>query len=106
MLYSTDAEATRAFLRDKLGLGATDVGEGWLIFPIAESDLGVHPAGQAGYHVSFYTDDIQATRRELEARGVRFTQEVHDQGFGLVTNFEVPGGLEMELYQPHYEVKR
>ena len=32
IIYSTDAEADRAFLRDVLGLPHVDVGEGWLIF--------------------------------------------------------------------------
>src|SRR2546423_1470477 len=35
IIYSEDAEATRAFLRDKLGLsGSVDAGGGWLIFPL------------------------------------------------------------------------
>ena len=110
MLYSTDAEATRAFFRDILGFPATDVGGGWLIFPMPEADLGVHPTGEhagdtkPGYNVSFFTDDIEETVQNLQARGVQFTKPVEDHGFGLVTYFEVPGGLEIELYQPHYEV--
>ncbi len=32
MFYSSQAEALRAFLRDKLGLAANDVGGGWVIF--------------------------------------------------------------------------
>ena len=43
LFYSTEAEALRAFLRDKLDLAATDVGGGWLIFDAPEADLGVHP---------------------------------------------------------------
>ena len=50
MFYSTEAEKLRAFLRDKLGLAATDVGEGWLIFDAPEADLGVHPT-EAGYRI-------------------------------------------------------
>ncbi len=34
MFYSSEAEALRAFLRDKLGFSATDVGGGWLIFAL------------------------------------------------------------------------
>jgi catechol 2,3-dioxygenase-like lactoylglutathione lyase family enzyme len=103
MMYTTDAEATRAFFRDVLGFKGTDVGDGWLIFDMPEADLGFHPGDQAGFHVSFYTDDIEGTRKEMEAKGVRFTKPVSDQGFGLVTYFEAPGGLEIELYQPRYE---
>ena len=39
MFYSSEAEALRAFLRDKLGLKGTDVGGGWLIFDAPEADL-------------------------------------------------------------------
>jgi catechol 2,3-dioxygenase-like lactoylglutathione lyase family enzyme len=104
MLYSTDAEATRAFFRDILGFKATDVGDGWLIFPMPEADLGVHPETAPGFHVSFYTDDIEETVQNLQTRGVQFTKPVEDHGYGLVTYFEALGGLEIELYQPHYEV--
>ena len=103
MMYTTDAEATRTFFRDVIGFKAVDVGEGWLIFDMPDADLGFHPADAPGYHVSFYCDDIESTRKELEAKGARFTQPVQDQGFGLVTFFEAPGGLEVQLYQPRYE---
>ena len=44
MFYSSQPEALRAFLRDKLGFPPTDVGEGWLIFDLPEADMGCHPA--------------------------------------------------------------
>lgn len=34
IIYSTDAEADRAFFRDVLGLKNVDVGGGWLIFAL------------------------------------------------------------------------
>ena len=107
MFYSSEAEALRAFLRDKLGMGATDVGGGWLIFDAPEADLGVHPtegkeppSGTAD--ISFYCDDIAATVREMKARGVEFVHDVEDHGYGLVTHFKVPGGFKIQLYQPRY----
>lgn len=107
MFYSSDPEATRAFIRDVLGFSHTDVGEGWLIFNLPEGDMGVHPAspphGQAGTHnVSFYCEEIEATVRDLTAKGVVFTGPVHDEGFGLVTHFKLPGVGDIQLYQPHY----
>jgi catechol 2,3-dioxygenase-like lactoylglutathione lyase family enzyme len=108
MFYSSKAAELRAFFRDKLGLEGADVGDGWLIFDAPEADLGVHPteggdppSGTAD--ISFYCDDIVATVRELKARGVEFTQEVEDHGYGLVTHFKVPGGFAVQLYQPKYE---
>jgi len=108
MFYSSEPEALRAFLRDKLGLPATDVGDGWLIFDLPEAEMGCDPAEAAkgapsGTHnISVYCDDIEKTVAELRARGVEFTGPVTDQGYGLVTHFKVPGGFEVQLYQPRY----
>lgn len=107
MFYSSQAEALRAFLKDKLGLAGTDVGDGWLIFDAPEADLGVHPtegseAASGTADISFYCDDISQTMSELRARGVEFTQEVEDHGYGLVTFFKVPGEFKVQLYQPKY----
>ena len=112
MFYSAEPEALRAFLRDKLGFDShTDVGGGWLIFDLPEADMGVHPAdanaehgAPAGTHdISFYCDDLRATVAELEGRGVTFDGEVADAGFGLAIGFEMPGGVRVQLYQPHYD---
>jgi predicted enzyme related to lactoylglutathione lyase len=106
MFYSSEAEALRTFLKEKLGLPATDVGGGWLIFDAPEADLGVHPTdGQppsGTADISFYCDDIEQTVAELRARGVEFTQPVEDHGYGFVTHFSAPGGLAIQLYQPKY----
>jgi hypothetical protein len=40
MFYSSQPEALRAFLGDKLGLAGRDVGGGWLIFDAPDADLG------------------------------------------------------------------
>lgn len=109
MFYSSDANATRAFLRDVLGFPHTDVGGGWLIFDLPEADMGVHPADDQpgktpGTHdVSFYCDDVHATVAQLKARGVQFVHDVQDHGYGLVTYFKIPGGIEAQLYQPLYK---
>jgi catechol 2,3-dioxygenase-like lactoylglutathione lyase family enzyme len=108
MFYSSEPEALRAFLRDKLGFPYTDVGGGWLIFDLPEADMGCHPAdGKDGatpgtHDISFYCDDIEKTVVDLTARGVEFTGPVTDQGYGLVTHFRMPGGVEVQLYQPRY----
>jgi len=109
MFYSSEPEALRAFLRDKLGFPFTDVGEGWLIFDLPEADMGCHPADKgegatSGTHdISFYCDDIEATVAELKARGVEFTELVTNRGFGLVTHFKMPGDVVVQLYQPSYK---
>ena len=109
MFYSSKPDEFRAFVRDKLRFPFTDVGGGWLIFDMAEADLGCHPADPAGGapsgtpSFSFYCDDIAATVAELKARGVEFTKPVEDHGYGLVTFFKVPGDFDIQLYQPKYE---
>lgn len=111
LLYSSDPEATRAFFRDKVQLPGCDIGDGWWIFDFMEGDLGVHPVDQGGslagtHDISFYCDDIHGTVAELKGRGVPFTQEVEDHGYGLVTFFSAPGGITVQLYEPRYEKGR
>ena len=99
MFCSSQPEELRAFIRDKLGFPYTDVGDGWLIFDLPEADMGCHPAdelegkGSGTHHISFYCDDIEKTVAELKGRGVEFTEEIKDVGYGLATHFRVPGGL-------------
>jgi predicted enzyme related to lactoylglutathione lyase len=107
MFYSSDAGGLRNFLRDKLGLKATDVGGGWLIFDLPEADMGCHPADDDGapsgtHDISFYCDDIKKTVEELKAKGVKFKGKIEDHGYGFVTHFEVPGDFWIQLYQPKY----
>ena len=111
MFYSSQADALRAFFKDKIGLSGTDVGGGWLIFDAPEADLGVHPtegsdvpSGTAD--ISFYCDDIQRTVEELIARGVEFTSDVEDHGYGFVTYFKAPGDFRIQLYQAKYSKTR
>jgi catechol 2,3-dioxygenase-like lactoylglutathione lyase family enzyme len=102
MFYTPRADELRAFIRDKLGFAYTDTGEGWLIFDLPEADLGCHPSKKAFHGISFYCDDIHKTVAELKARGVKFTSNIADQGWGLLTHFKMPGGMLVELYQPKY----
>ena len=111
MFYSSDPEATRAFLRDVLGFPHVDVGHGWLIFDLPEADMGVHPARDGDGHgeaagtpdISFYTDDIEGTVAQLLEKGVAFDAEIEDAGFGLTTTMRIPGDIRVQLFQPHYE---
>lgn len=110
LLYSADPDATRKFFKEAMKLPGTDIGEGWWIFDFKEGDLGVHPVedpGDAGQHdVSFYCDDIHGTVADLKSRGVQFTQDVEDHGYGLVTHFTAPGGITIQLYEPRYQKRK
>ena len=108
MFYTSEPEALRSFIRDKLGFSYTDVGDGWLIFDLPEAEMGCHPAetedGQPSgtHYISFYCDDIEKTVAQLKARGVEFTDEVRDVGYGLATRFRMPGDFQVQLFQPKY----
>src|SRR3546814_3816166 len=74
--------------------------------------MGIHPTKSAEgevwattphHDISFLCDDIEATIAELTAKGVTFTDEVRDMGYGLVTTFLVPAAGPMQLYQPWYQ---
>ncbi len=52
--------------------------------------------------LSFWCDDLEATVATLKAKGVTFTAEVEDHGYGLVTFFEIPGAGTVQLYQPSH----
>ena len=110
MFYSSKAEELRKFLSTKLGLKSNDIGDGWLIFDLPEADMGCHPSGDDAGHgqrtgtheISFYCDNIYDTVKELKEKGVEFTQEIEDYGFGLVTYFKVPGDFQIQLYESKY----
>ena len=109
MFYTSNAEAMRAFIRDKLGFKFTDVGDGWLIFDLPPAEMGCHPSdardgARPGTHaISFICDDIHQTVAQLKSRGVEFTRDVRNDGYGLTTAFKMPGGVEVDLYQPLYQ---
>ncbi len=44
LLYTEQAEALRATLRDVFELPHVDAHDGWLIFALPPAELGVHPA--------------------------------------------------------------
>jgi predicted enzyme related to lactoylglutathione lyase len=109
LVYGRNVEVMRDFFRDKLKLPYTDVGGGWLIFDVSEGDIGFHPTdeetAEGTHNLSFYTDDLDATVRELESRGVEFTGDIQDRGWGRVIHMLMPAGGEMMLYEPRYQKK-
>jgi catechol 2,3-dioxygenase-like lactoylglutathione lyase family enzyme len=116
LIYSDDAPATRAFLRDVLGLPhVEDVqggGAGWLIFKTGQSEMGVHPThavhegktyeSPRHHAISLMCDDIARTIAELKAKGAQFHGEVQDHGYGLVVMMAVPGADDIMLYEPRH----
>lgn len=114
--FTRHADEMRDFIRDKLGLPAEDVGGGWLIFDVPAGEIAAHPTGDdedddqdgrgapaAGVpEISFYCDDLEETMRQMRERGVEFTSEVRDEGWGLLARFRMAPDVEVDLYQPRY----
>jgi catechol 2,3-dioxygenase-like lactoylglutathione lyase family enzyme len=105
ILFARDADAARAFFRDVLELESVDAGDGWLIFELPPGELACHPTepnSQPVTELYLMCADVDATRTELEARGVEFVAPVSDEGFGRLTRFRVPGYGELGLYEPRH----
>src|ERR1700679_3441374 len=89
ILYSKNAEADRAFLRDILGFPPVDAGHGWLIFALPPSELAVHPVdGGVAYELYLMCDDLPPQTRTLAGQGVDTVA-----GGGGVGRLSAPGGL-------------
>ena len=102
IVYSKDAEADRAFLRDVLGFPSVDAGHGWLIFALPPAEVAVHPAEENGRHeLYFVCDDLQAEMAALAKKGVSCS-EVHQERWGSLTTIGLPGGGRVGLYQPKH----
>jgi len=102
IVYSRDAEADRAFLRDVLEYPHVDVGGGWLIFKLPPAEVAVHPTEDAGSHELYLMcDDVNATVEQLSAKGVT-CGPVSDEGWGLLTSIQLPGGGDLGLYEPRH----
>jgi hypothetical protein len=102
IIYSTNPEADRTFLRDVLHLPNVDVGGGWLIFGLPPAEVAVHPSDKNDVH-EFYLmcDDVEALVAEMTKRGIACS-EVKHQGWGLLTAISLPGGGKLRVYQPRH----
>ena len=112
LLYSTDAEADRAFFRDILKFRWVDAGEGWPIFKLPPSEVAVHPAEDAeadlecpllSSELYLMCDDVQAVVRSLKAIKVKCSP-ISTAPWGKWTRISLPSGGAIGLYQPTHPV--
>ena len=109
---ATDQERSLAFYTDVLGFEKTrdapfGSGQRWIEVAPKGSDtlviLYTPPGMEArigGFsNILWDTDDIQATFEDLKAKGVEFTQEPAQQGWGWWAQFMDPDGNEFGLGQ-------
>lgn len=72
VVYSKDAEADRAFFRDKLDFRSVDAGHGWLIFAVPAAEVAFHPHDQNNKHEMFFTcGDLKVQVFALQKEVVR-----------------------------------
>ncbi|MBS1768733.1 MAG: extradiol dioxygenase [Acidobacteria bacterium] len=102
VIYSTDPEADRAFLRDTLRFPYVDAGHGWLIFGLPPSEVAVHPSEKNDVHEFFLMcDDVVKFAAEMERQGVEIGS-VQDQPWGKLTQVTLPGGGKLGVYEPRH----
>ena len=102
VVYSTNAEADRAFFRDILGFVSVDAGYGWLIFGLPPAESAFHPAEKNDRHELYLMcDDLGGEIATLRAKGVECA-EVVEASWGSITKIRLPGGGEIGLYEPKH----
>jgi catechol 2,3-dioxygenase-like lactoylglutathione lyase family enzyme len=104
ILYSTNAEADRAFIHDVLGFKGVDVGGGWLIFKLPPAEVAVHPTEEDAKH-EFYLmcDDLEKTLTDLTAKGVTISKPINLQSWGKLASIKLPSGADLSIYQPRHQ---
>jgi predicted enzyme related to lactoylglutathione lyase len=102
LIYSKNAPAIRAFFRDVLGFQAVDAGDGWLIFALPPSEIAMHPTDEDRDACELYLmcRDLDATVRELAAKGVGLARPITEAAWGRVTAIQIAPGSTLGLYQP------
>jgi hypothetical protein len=100
IIYSTDPEKDRAFLRDVLKFPSIDAGEGWLIFGLPPAELAIHPA-ELNNKQEFYLmcDDIGELIDRMKSLKIK-CGKVQRLRWGLLTKLKLPGGGDLRVYQP------
>ena len=101
---SRDAERTRAFYVETLGLRPDDRARfefwaGTTCFGIWEPEkLGGTWEPQHNAHIALHVEDMDEARRELEAKGVQFVGETLDTGVCHMAFFTDPEGNHLMLH--------
>lgn len=105
-LYCRDAERSKAFYRDVLGLPLFDEHGGTAHFDGGGIRLSLHPAReeelppQGSFLVFEIPKGIDRVYEELARRGVKFKDPLEEAEFGQVAGFLDPDGHQVFIWQP------
>jgi catechol 2,3-dioxygenase-like lactoylglutathione lyase family enzyme len=107
---SRDADRLREFYGETLGLrpdrhAKYEFWAGDTCLVIWEPErIGMPFAPQKNGHLALHVDDVEASRAELEAKGVRFAGDTFDTGVCKMALFTDPDGNDLMLhgrYKPY-----
>jgi catechol 2,3-dioxygenase-like lactoylglutathione lyase family enzyme len=102
VVYSKDADADRAFLRDVLAFRSVEAAPGWLIFGLPLAEAAVHPAEENDrYELYLMCSDVAGEIASLQAKGVE-CEAIKEARWGFVTKIRLPGGGKIGLYEPKH----
>lgn len=103
VIFTKNSEVDRAFFRDVLKLNSTDFGDGWLIFALPPSEVGMHPTDNTPHHEMYLMcDSITDFVHKLKAHGIT-CKDIEEMPWGKVSSFTLPGGSELGVYEPNHQ---
>ena len=102
IIYSTDADADRALLKDIFKFKHVDVGGGWLIFALPPAEVAVHPSEENDVHELYLmTDDVEGFVKAMNQHAVACAP-IEDKGWGGLTQITLPSGGKLGVYEPRH----
>jgi hypothetical protein len=101
VLFSSDADADRSFLRRSVRIRGNR--RGWRMVDLrpTPTQVAVHPADTPGAALYLTCDDLSVEMEALTQRGVSFSN-VEEARWGSVAMARLPGGGEVGLYEPRH----
>ncbi len=101
---STDPDRSREFYVETLGLRPDEKAQ--YEFWVGETCCSIWEPDKAGFqfapqklaHLAFHVDDIEAARKELEAKGVEFLGDTFDTSVCHMAFFSDPDGNDLMLH--------
>lgn len=112
-LFVDDQDAAKEFWTKTVGLplhldSEECPGAGWVevvtpdrrtILILAQRPEGMPSTSGQLSHVAFYAEDIYLAKKQLQEKGVEFTEEISEQHWGLSTTFKDVSGTLFNLGQ-------